>query len=231
MAAAVHSELHRPAAMLLEQIGNLVRERPGGLVVLTGDGGPDKFGGASLVYRVEDHRDVIALRIFEEDDRTFSGDEEIAGGVTQEIPEHVSGARRVALVIGVEKDHRAVTGSAHPVAKLLQTPVAQGVGVDKGRFRVRKPHAAGRIGCLRMAHPVLEVHVIHAVGIEYNNAHDILLFQQDGEESERAFAPIPQDLCQNPRGFIISAPRPRGAPRPLARRGGERCAGHIRTAL
>ena len=119
---------------------------------------------------------MVTLRILEQYDRPFCRDEEVAGRIAQEIAEHVARAGGVALVIGVEENHRAVTGLAHPGAQFCQPPLAQSVGVDKGRLGVRKPHAAGGIGRGRVAHAVLEVHILGAVGIENDDAHGGLLF-------------------------------------------------------
>ncbi len=112
VAAAVHADLGRAAAMGAHQLGDLIGERAGGLVVAAGDRGPDQLAGPHLVHGVDHGADVIALRIVEQDDRAADRHEEIARRVAQEIAEHVARAGGVALVVRVEQDHAAIAGAA-----------------------------------------------------------------------------------------------------------------------
>ena len=127
--------------------------------------------GRASSIGVEHHRDMIALRIFEQHDRPFRRDEEIAGRVAQEIAEHVARAGGVALVVGIEQHDRAIAGLAHPVAQFRQPPFAQRIRVDEGRLGVGEPHAAGRVRRRRVAHAILEIDILGAVGIENDDAH------------------------------------------------------------
>src|SRR6218665_1697682 len=93
------------------------------------------------------HRDMLALRILEKDDGAFGGDEKIACRVAQKIPEHIARTGGITLVVGIEKNHRAVTGLLHPGAQTCQPALAQGIDVDEGRLGIGQPHPAGGIEC------------------------------------------------------------------------------------
>ena len=173
MAAAVEPELHRAAAMRLQEIGDLVGEGTGRLVVAARHRRPDQLGRPRLVDRVEHHRDMIALRIFEQDDRPFRRNEEIARRVAQEIAEHVARAGGIALVVGIEQhDARHSRPRASRSRSFFRRSLPQRIRIDEGRLGIGQPHAAGRVRRRRMAHAVVEIDILDAVGIENDDAHD-----------------------------------------------------------
>ena len=142
-----------PPPCVLHEVGDLVGERTGRLVVAAGDRRPDQLARPRLVDRVEHHADMIALRIFEQDDRPFGRHEEIARRVAQEIAEHVARAGGVALVVGIEQHDGAVAGLASSRrAASPGGPSRSFIGVDGRRLGVGQPHAVRRDRRRRMAH-------------------------------------------------------------------------------
>ena len=114
---------------------------------------PDKLARPRLVDGLELRAHMIALRIFEEDDRAFRRHEEIARRVAQEIAEHVARAGRIALVVGIEQQDRAIVRQpSSSCRKLLQALAAKLDRIDGRGLGIRQPHAVGGIIAHRMAH-------------------------------------------------------------------------------
>ena len=79
--AAIEPKLHRPAAVGLQQIGDLIGEGAGAGRIAVGDRRPDELGRPRLIDGLQDRRHMIALRIFEEHNGPIRGHKEIAGRV------------------------------------------------------------------------------------------------------------------------------------------------------
>ena len=171
MAAAIQPELHRPAAMGSQQIGDFGGEGRGRLAIPIGHRGPHQLRRTRLVDGVEHQRYVIALRVFEEDDRPLGRHEEVAGRVAQKIAEHVARAGGVALVVRIEQHHSTVSGCCHPVAQPGQSLPAQRCRIDEGGFGIGEPHAAGGIRGQRVPHGIIEVDIVHIAWIQLHDAH------------------------------------------------------------
>jgi hypothetical protein len=114
---------------------------------------------------------MIALGIFEENDRAVCRHEEVARRIAQEVAEHVSRSGRVSLIIGVKQQHRAVFRPFHPIAKSDEPLTPKPHCIDRGRLGVRQPHSVRcGVGC-RVTHPVRKVDVVDIVGVKRNDAH------------------------------------------------------------
>jgi hypothetical protein len=83
---------------------------------------------------------MIALGIFEEDDRTLGGYKEIASRVAQKITEHVARASRISLVKRIEQQDSPIICGFHPAAKPVQALAAELGSVYRGGFAIREPH-------------------------------------------------------------------------------------------
>ena len=102
VSAAIQTDLVGSPAVLANERGDLLGERARCLGVPARHRRPHDLRMTRLLHRFEAGRHVRALRVLEQDDRALGRHEEIAGRVAQEIPEHVSRARRVALIEGIE---------------------------------------------------------------------------------------------------------------------------------
>src|SRR5262245_12576555 len=121
---------------------------------------------------------MIALGIFEQDDRTLGGYKEIASRVAQKITEHVARASRISLVERVEQQDSAIFRALHPAAQPGQALAAELDGIYGGGLAVRKPHAVRGIVTHRVSHRFPEIDLIDIVGIENDDAHrSPLLFE------------------------------------------------------
>src|SRR5205823_2197918 len=90
MTASVHTDFVRSRCMNLHKVGDLVGEGSGGLVIPARYRRPDELARPCLIHGLKLGAHMIALGVFEENDRTLSRYKKVARGVAQEIAEHVS---------------------------------------------------------------------------------------------------------------------------------------------
>src|SRR5207248_6917639 len=133
------------------------------LIVLARDRGTDELARTRLVYGLELGADVIALRIFKENDRAFRRHEEVACRIAQEIAKHVPRSGRVSLIVGVEQQYRAIIRALHPIAQALEPLLPELEGVDRWGLGIRQPHRIRRRVADGVAHSAGEVDVVDTI--------------------------------------------------------------------
>ena len=145
---------------------------PVGFFIARIDRRPDELARPRLVDRLEARAHMIALRIFEEDDRPFRRHEEVARRIAQEIAEHVARAGRIALVIGIEQQDRAVIGGLHP-GRAASADARRGActasTADGSVSDSHMPLAGSAADGWRIC--ACEIDIVGFVGIEDDNAH------------------------------------------------------------